>query len=208
MSVFIKFLPQHGRWFEKVFGQMWEGLIQPVRLRQWWLQECCSFIRNRYRTSPCREPCFLTGRPFQSRSMEICGVRGGWKFLVTGGRRRIRAGMLGLVCIRIFYDLYYSIHHNCPRRCRHCLWSQKFHVDQNCSTWKFALSCGSKLLHMRINITPHDKIACHVEQFGSIHIQNCSTWQIYDVCCLFVIYAVLAQYRFCRNLRTFVWRKY
>ena len=30
---------------------------------------------------------------------------------------------------------------------------------------KFCLSCGSKLLHMTINFTPHDKIACHVEQF-------------------------------------------
>ena len=78
-------------------------------------------------------------------------------------------------------------------------------VDQFCSTWQFCLSCGSKLLHMTINFRPHDKIACHVEQFyhvkqleialhllfGSIHIQNCSTWQIYNVNGLFMIYAVL-----------------
>ena len=83
--------------------------------------------------------------------------------------------------------------------------AKKNHVEQFCSTWQFCLSCGSKLLHMTINVTPHDKIACHVEQFyhvkqweialhllfGSIHIQNCSTWQIYNVNGLFMIYAVL-----------------
>ena len=151
MSVFIKFLPQHGRWFEKVFGQMWEGLIQPVRLRQWWLQECCSFIRNRYRTSPRREPCFLTGRPFQSRSMEICGVRGGCKFLVTGGRRRIRAGMLGLVCILIGYFMIYT--------------TAYIIIVPDAAD----IVCGAKNF-MWSNFAPHENLPCHVNQ-------NCSSWE-------------------------------
>ena len=81
-----------------------------------------------------------------------------------------------------------GIHHNCPRRCRHCPWSKKI-------TWS----------NLTINFTPRDKIVCHVEQFyhvkqweialhllfGSIHIQNCDTWQIYNVNGLFMIYAVL-----------------
>ena len=37
--------------------------------------------------------------------------------------------------------------------------------------------------------------------------QSCSTWQIYNVCCLFAIYAVLTQHPFRRILRTFVWSK-
>ena len=50
-----------------------------------------------------------------------------------------------------------GIHHNYPRRCRHCLWSKIFHVEQFCSTWQCCWSYGSKLLHMTINHTPRDK---------------------------------------------------
>lgn len=55
-----------------------------------------------------------------------------------------------------------SIHHNCLRRCRHCLRSKNVHVGQFCSTWKCCLSCGSKLLHKTINLT---SFACCVEKF-------------------------------------------
>ena len=37
--------------------------------------------------------------------------------------------------------------------------------------------------------------------------QSCSTWQVYNVCCLVAIYAVLTQHPFRRILRTFVWSK-
>ena len=53
-----------------------------------------------------------------------------------------------------------TIHHICRR---HCLWSKQNHAEQFCPTWQCCLSCGSKCLHMTINFTPHDKIACPVE---------------------------------------------
>ena len=91
------------------------------------------------------------------------------------------------VCIRLTKNLFYpsdvshcsyktippNIHQHFRRRRRHFLWSKTFHVEQFCSTWQCCLSCGSKFLHMTINFTPRDKIACHVEQF--YHVKQ---WEI------------------------------
>ena len=60
------------------------------------------------------------------------------------------------------------------KRRRFCLWSNKFHVDQNCSTWQailhhmtklFVMSSNDELLHIckmvQFVIASHNKIAPH-----------------------------------------------
>ena len=77
--------------------------------------------------------------------------------------------------------------------------------------------CGAKYFmwsHLASHdkqFSPHDKIVCNVEQFvmwsfGNCSISaacgaigDCSTWHIYNVCCLVVINAVLTQNQFCRD---------
>ena len=70
-------------------------------------------------------------------------------------------------------------------------------------------SSGTKLLHMTT-------ILFHMTNLFVMWINDkfiapctklCSLWRIYNVCCLLVINAVLTQNSYCRNLRTFVWRK-
>ena len=63
-----------------------------------------------------------------------------------------------------------------------------FHVKQCCSTWKFVHALWRK-------------IALHEMQF-------CSTWFALFWCkiCFAVIYYVLTQNWFCRDIHTFVWR--
>ena len=78
--------------------------------------------------------------------------------------------------------------------------------------------CGAILLHMTSNFAPHDTIYCNVEQFVMwsiaklLHICNVEQLVIashdkFKMSCLVVIYAVLAQNKFCRDLHTFVWSK-
>ena len=83
---------------------------------------------------------------------------------------RLRFARKPICVIGEMYKYSVSIHHNC---CRQCLWCKNFHVKKFCSTWQCCLSCGSKFLHMTINFTPRDKIACRVEQF--YHVKE---WEI------------------------------
>ena len=65
------------------------------------------------------------------------------------------------------------------------------HVQKFCSTWQI-------LLFMWIKITPHSK------QFVMTQHENFhSTWWIYNICYLIVIYPVLSQHQLCRDLRVF-----
>ena len=65
------------------------------------------------------------------------------------------------------------------------------HVQQFCWTWQI-------LLFMWIKSTPHNK------QFVMTQHENFhSTWWIYNICCLIVIYPVLSQNQLCRDLRVF-----
>ena len=71
------------------------------------------------------------------------------------------------------------------------------------------------ILHMKFcNVAPHKKIACCVKQFCQVdqwqmapYTKFLSTWQIYNVCCLVVIYSVLTQNPFCHNLCSLVLSK-
>ena len=57
------------------------------------------------------------------------------------------------------------------------------------------------IICIKINMTK--KFTLHVEQFTMY--SNVTKSQIYNVCRLVVIYAVLAQSPFCQDLQTFVW---
>ena len=75
------------------------------------------------------------------------------------------------------------------------------HVDQNCSTLQSILHHVTKLLVMWSNLImlSNEKLLhiCNLDQF---------TFKIAP-CDKFTMYAVLTQYRFCCDLRTFVWSK-
>ena len=90
-----------------------------------------------------------------------------------------------------------NIHDICRGRCRHCPWSKYFHVEQFCSTWKFLHTLWGKRSTLK-QFSPHAFFAGHVEQ-------NCPMWQaiFLHIVCIVIIYSVLTQNPFYRDLRCF-----
>ena len=89
-----------------------------------------------------------------------------------------------------------AIHDIC---CGDCPWSKYFHVEQFCSTFFQISACFvEEMLHIESEFAPHACFACHVEQ-------NCPMWQaiLLHIVCIIIIYSVLTQNPFCRDLCCF-----